>query len=240
MDLFINEIKLKTDILDADRQQYPFNLSVVRNLDCLYLQSQVTFLVGENGTGKSTLMEAIAVNYGFNPEGGSKNFNFSTNNTHSDLYRFLILSKGVKRPKDGFFMRAESFYNLASQIDRDPELINSYGGKSLHAMSHGESFLKLISNRFWGEGLYVLDEPEAALSPQGQFALLVFIAELADSGSQFIISTHSPILMAYPGAQIYVLTESGITLTPYQETEHYILTKQFLNQPEGMLKQLLR
>ncbi|MPN43462.1 hypothetical protein SDC9_191022 [bioreactor metagenome] len=201
-------------------------------------QREVTFFVGENGTGKSTLLEAIAICCGFNAEGGSKNFCFSSKATHSDLYQYLTVVKGVKKPRDGFFLRAESFYNLATEVDQ-LDLSMSYGGRSLHQQSHGESFLSLFLNRFGGNGLYILDEPEAALSPSRQLALLSQIHELVKQNSQLIIATHSPILMAYPGADIYVLNEDAITLTPYAETEHYIVTKAFLENPKKMLQYVL-
>ncbi len=219
---------------------YLNDLPVVRYLADgaeLRFDAPVTFLVGENGTGKSTLIEAIAVAYGFNPEGGSRNFNFSTNESHSMLWQCLTLSKSLPA-KDGFFLRAESVYNLASNIDEIEE-VNNYGGVSLHAQSHGESFLSIIQNRFWGEGLYLLDEPEAALSPQRLMTLLVEIDRLVKNKSQLIIATHSPILMAYPHADILQLNDSGITRANYKDTEHYKVTKMFIDQPEKMLKLLL-
>lgn len=211
----------------------------------LELESPVTFFVGENGTGKSTLLEAIAVAYGFNPEGGTKNFNFSTEDSHSELWKSLTL---VKRgyASDGFFLRAESFYNVATnidQMDRGPSfggrVIDSYGGVSLHHRSHGESFLALVQNRFGGHGVYLLDEPEAALSPTRQLTLLGQIDELVKRESQFIIATHSPILMAYPGAEIFQFSEEGIQAVDYRETEHYQVTRRFLEDPERMLRYLL-
>ena len=211
----------------------------------LELTHPVTFFVGENGTGKSTLLEAIAVAYGFNPEGGTKNFNFSTEDSHSELWRSLTL---VKRgyASDGFFLRAESFYKVASnidQMDRGPSLggrlVDSYGGVSLHHRSHGESFLALVQNRFGGHGVYLLDEPEAALSPTRQLTLLAQIDELVKQDSQFIIATHSPILMAYPGAEILEFSENGICSAAYRETEHYQVTRRFLENPERMLRYLL-
>jgi len=203
----------------------------------LEFHDKVTFIVGENGTGKSTILEGIAVAYGFNPEGGTRNFNFSTNDTHSDLHKNLKLVKGVKRPNDGFFLRAESFYNMATNID-NTGASGSYGGISLHSQSHGESFLSVIRNRFSGHGLYILDEPEAALSPSRQMSLLVFMDELIKQGSQFIIATHSPIIMAYPDSIVYELND-GIKEVNYKDTEHYKITKAFLENPERMLKTLL-
>lgn len=224
---------------------YPFSLPAVRDLRHIELHPAVTFLVGENGTGKSTLLEAIAVASGFNAEGGTRNFNFSTRRSHSELHRYLRLSKGMKRPKDGFFLRAESFYNLATNIEEldkeggGPPVINSYGGISLHNMSHGESFFAVFMNRLGGQGLYILDEPEAALSPTRLMAMLVRMHELIADGSQFIIATHSPILMAYPDAQILSLTEQGATPVTLEETGHFRLTRDFLNNPQRMLDILL-
>jgi predicted ATPase len=201
--------------------------------------------VGENGTGKSTLLEAIAVSMGFNPEGGTRNFNFSTRASHSSLSDFIRVTKGVRRPKDGFFLRAESFYNMATEIERldleggGPPLIDSYGGRSLHEQSHGEAFLALMMNRFGGKGLYILDEPEAALSPQRQLAILVRIHDLVANDSQFIIATHSPILMAYPDSWIYSCNESGLTRVEFLDTENYRVTHDFLSNPERMLHLLL-
>ena len=205
----------------------------------LSLDAPITFFVGENGTGKSTLLEAIAVAFGLNPEGGSKNFSFSTFDSHADLS--LGLSK-LHLPRDSFFLRAESFYNAAGYLDRLeedlPGVIDAYGGVSLHKQSHGESFLSLMQNRFFGNGLYLLDEPEAALSPMRQLSLLVLLRDLVQKDSQFIIATHSPILMAYPDALIYEFTGDGISRVNYRETEHYRVTRMFLENPERMLQQL--
>lgn len=208
------------------------------------LDSPVTFLVGENGSGKSTLLEAIAVACGFNAEGGTRNFTFSTRATHSELGEYITVARR-RYPRDGFFLRAESFYNVATNIDEmdedfsyGPKVIESYGGVSLHHQSHGESFLALVQNRFGGNGLYLLDEPEAALSPTRQLTLLGEMHQLAERDSQFIVATHSPILMAYPGARIYQLSENGIEPVQYQETEHYQLTRRFLEDPERMLRYL--
>lgn len=233
-----------------DYSNYPFNTLAMKNLESLEFTKPVTFIIGENGSGKSTLIEAIATAYGFNPEGGTKNFNFGTRESHSELYEFLRLSKSYEIPKDGFFLRAESFFNLATNIeelDKEkyvnltiPDVIESYGGKSLHEQSHGESFMSLVVNRFFGNGLYILDEPEAALSPTRQLTLLARMKQLCDSTSQFIIATHSPILLAYPDAQIYQVTDSGLELTKYEDTEHYAITKSFLLNPERILNELFK
>jgi predicted ATPase len=242
---YVSEVRLKReDILSFER--YPFSLPAVRHLDVLELHPQVTFFVGENGSGKSTLLEAIAVAWGFNAEGGTKNFRFGTRVSHSDLERYIRLSKGVRRPKDGFFLRAESFFNVATEIEKldaepapSPPVIDSYGGKSLHEQSHGESFMALLMNRFGGNGFYILDEPEAALSPQRQLAVLSRIHDLVMDDSQFVIATHSPILMAYPNATIYSCSTDGITKVDYYETEHYQVTHDFLANPKRMLDRLL-
>lgn len=238
--LYIKEIRLKKEIYKAD--SYIKELPVVNNLISLDLSSNVTFFVGENGSGKSTLLEAIAVNSGFNAEGGTKNFSFSSRETHSELYKYLTIAKSVRRPRDGFFLRAESFYNVATEIENldsqssmGARVVDSYGGKSLHKMSHGESFITLMTNRFGGNGLYILDEPEAALSPVKQMAMLTIINELVKKKSQFIIATHSPILMAYQGADIFVIDEDGITKTPYKKTDNYMITRKFLENPEKMM-----
>lgn len=229
-------------------RSYIADLPAVKHLSAmgeLSLDNNVTFLVGENGTGKSTLLEGIAVSFGFNPEGGTRNFSFATNETHSPLYEHLRLIKTFTRPRDGYFLRAESFYNAASYIDGldeinapTPPIIDSYGGRSLHEMSHGESFFALIMNRFGGNGLYILDEPEAALSPSRQMSLLIRINELVQKNSQFIIATHSPILLAYPNALIYELTEDAITRRRYEETETVSVSKAFLTDPNKMIKRL--
>jgi predicted ATPase len=225
---------------------YPFNLPAVRALDTLTLHPDVTFLVGENGCGKSTLLEAIAIAWGFNPEGGTTNFNFSTRPSHSDLHEHIQLAKSFKRPKDGFFLRAESFFNLATDIERldaepspTPPVVNSYGGRSLHEQSHGESFLSLLLHRFGGNGLYILDEPESALSPTRQLAVLRRIHHLVLRDSQFIVATHSPILMAYPRSKIFLLDENGFTEVLYKNTEHYAVMKEFLHDPSRMINRLL-
>ena len=226
--------------------RYPFNLPAFRQLDSLDLHPKVTYLTGENGTGESTLIEAIAVANSFNPEGGSMNFNFSTRASHSDLHEYIRIIRGPVKFRNGFFLRSESFFNMATEIEKlDAEggggqpIINSYGGRSLHEQSHGESFWALFMHRFSGNGLYILDEPEAALSPMRQMAMLVRMHELIGQNAQFIIATHSPIVMAYPSSIIYQLTEIGIQKIAYTETQNYIISKQFLDNPAGMLQILL-
>lgn len=243
--------KYISDILfdnKLDKNSYLNDLPVIKFLSKekqLSFSSNVTFFVGENGTGKSTLLEAIAVAYGFNAEGGSKNFTFSTNSTHSELYKHIRIGKR-DFARDGFFLRAESLYNVATNIDDmdkapsfDPLVIESYGGVSLHNQSHGESFLSIVQNRFFGNGLYILDEPEAALSPMRLLTLLAEMSELVKKNSQFIIATHSPILMAFPNAEILEFSENGIKSVNYQDTEHFRLTKRFLDNPKKMLHYLL-
>ncbi|MBN6100592.1 AAA family ATPase [Xanthomonas sp. CFBP 8703] len=225
--------------------EYPFSLPFLKDLKKLELHPKVTFLVGENGSGKSTILEAIAVAWGFNPEGGTKNFKFQTKESHSALHEYLRLHRGIRKAKDGYFFRAESFFNVATEIERlddgpgGPPIISSYGGMSLHGQSHGESFLALLMNRFNGNGLYLLDEPEAALSPQRQLAAISRLHQLLKIKSQFIIATHSPILLAYPDSWIYQIDASGIKLTEYKDTEHYLTTKKFITNPENYLNQLL-
>ena len=240
---FVSRISLQRDKVESF-DHYPFSLPAFRGLDQIDLHPKMTIFVGENGSGKSTLLEAVAVSLGFNAEGGGKNFRFDTRPSHSPLHEYLRVAKGVRRPKDGFFLRAESFFNVATEIERlDSEpgggrVIDSYGGRSLHEQSHGEAFLALVTNRFRGDGLYILDEPEAALSPQRQLAVLSRIHDLVDEGSQFIMATHSPILMAYPNAQIYQLSTDGIEPVAYEDTEHYQVTRTFLASPERMFRQL--
>ncbi|GAA0736319.1 AAA family ATPase [Clostridium oceanicum] len=240
---YIRTIELKRKEID-DFECYPYNLNAVKYLNEISMHPNVTFFVGENGSGKSTLLEAIAVSFGFNPEGGTKNFNFSTYESHSDLYRYLKIIKGLKHPKDGFFLRAESFYNVASNIEQlDSEgigarVIDSYGGVSLHKQSHGESFMSVFLNRLNGKGIYIFDEPEAALSPNRQLAFLSRMHHLVEEDAQFIIATHSPIIMSYPNSKIINLDDKMKEIK-YEKTEHYLITRDFLNNTEKMLHLLM-
>ena len=240
---YLRGIRFERDKV-ADFSRYPFSIPAIKKLRELDLHEHVTFVIGDNGSGKSTLVEAIAVAAGFNAEGGSKNFNFATRRSESELCRYLRVVKNPGRPRGGFFLRAESYFNVATEIERldegSGELLGSYGGVSLHEQSHGESFLALVEHRFSGKGLYILDEPEAALSPQRQLTLLAFMHQLVRDGAQFIIATHSPILMAYPDALIYQLGPAGIRRLAYEDTEHYQLTRDFLNGRERYFKHLFR
>lgn len=247
-DLFVRQARLAPGT-DTDAG-YPFSLPVVRALDVaggIAFDAPVTFLTGDNGTGKSTLVEALAVAAGFNPEGGSQSFRFATRSSESSLGDALVLRRGIRKPRTGFFLRAESYYNVASELERldhepdaGPRLMRAYGGVSPHERSHGQSFLDLITHRFRPNGLYLLDEPEAALSPRGAMAALARITELAEHGSQFVIATHSPILLAAPGARILHITDQSghIAAVTYDDAEPVALTRAFLADPGRFLRHL--
>jgi len=242
---FLIQASLRRDKI-ASLTDYPFSIPAIGNLDQIQFEQPVTFFIGENGSGKSTLLEAIAAAWGLNPEGGSRNFNFATRASHSSLKDHLRLTRSVRRVRDSYFLRAESYFNVATQIellDEDPfggpPIIGAYGGKSLHEQSHGESFFALFMNRLGGDGFYIFDEPEAALSPSRQLAFLSRMHELVAQGSQFLIATHSPILMAYPQAEIFLLADEAPRLVAYRETEHYTVTRNFLNRTDQMLRVLL-
>ena len=240
---YLQEIRFRWDRLDAD--SYVRSIPSFQNLGSLVFDRNVTLLSGENGTGKSTLLEAVAVAFGFNPEGGTRNYNFSTYESHSSLHQALLLVKGPRRPKSSYFLRAESFYNVATKAEEYREFVppeiyyRRFGGKSFHDQSHGESFMALMQGTFSEEGFYILDEPEAALSPQRQLTLLILIHQLAQKGAQFIIASHSPILLGIPDARILSFRGSGICPCSYEETESYEITEMFINQREYFLKRLL-
>ena len=217
---------------------YLRNIEAISGVDQISFTHPVTFFAGENGSGKSTLLEAIAVAYGFNPEGGTKNYSFSTYDSHSELYTAIRLSRGVRRPLGGYFLRAESFYNVAS---KEEEYSRGPGGRPqhYHEKSHGESFLALMQNSFRPGGLYLLDEPEAALSPQRQLTLLMEIVRYAKEGSQFIIVTHSPILLAIPDAEILSFDDGPVHPCTYEETGSYQILSMFINNREQILRRLL-
>lgn len=246
---YLQHLDLLPEQVPAGRP-FPFDLPAIRGLSRLAFHRSVTFLIGENGSGKSTLLEAIAVTAGLNAEGGSRHFAFSTRDSTSGLEQALRLAQTLSRPADSYFLRAESFFNVATEIERldvddptvakpPPPLINAYGGHPLHEQSHGESFFALFRNRFRGSGLYFLDEPEAALSPMRQLEFLTLLHRYVRAGSQFVIATHSPILLAYPDATIYELDDEGIRETTYTKTPHYLVTRGFLSNPERSIRELL-
>jgi predicted ATPase len=210
----------------VESDAYPFSIPAIRSLSTIELDPGVTIFAGENGSGKSTLIEAIAVAAGFNAEGGSRNMRHATRESHSELHDHLHLVHDGRGMRDGWFLRAESFYNLATHVEQLG--VTGYGDVPLHERSHGESFLSLVEHRFFGNGLYILDEPEAALSVRGLLALIRRMHDLVGEGSQFIVSTHSPILLAYPGARVYALDERGIAETAWEETDVVELTRSFL------------
>lgn len=240
---YVQRIKLMREHIKKP-QTFPYTLTVFRDLDELTFHDQVTFFVGENGSGKSTLLEGIAGACGLNPEGGSRNFNFATRASHSNLDECLRLVRYPATPSDMYFLRAESFYNVATQIEKYDEegmglrIIDAYGGQSLHEQSHGESFFALFKNRFRAKGLYLLDEPEAALSPKRQLEFLALLHQYVQGGCQFMIATHSPIILAYPHALIYHFSAAGLREIGYTDTEHYLITRGFLSNPRRMLSEL--
>ncbi|NYE07642.1 putative ATPase [Bacillus niacini] len=220
---------------------YPFSIPAIKSLDEIKIDRNVTFFVGENGSGKSTLLEAIADKCCFNTAGGGRNNSYDVYETDSELSQFIRLS-WMPKVTNGFFLRAESFYHFATHIDEvDENGFKDYGGKSLLQQSHGESFLSLFLNRFNGEAIYLLDEPEAALSPARQLTLLKIIHDLETQGdSQFIIATHSPILLGYPEADIYSFDNGEISKINYEDTDHYSITKYFLENRKRFLHELFK
>lgn len=233
--LFIQGVNFDWNKIEED--SYLREIDAIREMEYLEFHNNITIFVGENGSGKSTMLEALAVNYGFNPEGGTKNYSFSTYDSHSELCNAIRLSRGFRKPKWGYFLRAESFYNVASAEDE----YSQDGGvpQHYHEKSHGESFLQLVQNNFSENGVYLLDEPEAALSPQRQLSLLLEIVNCAKQGSQFIMVTHSPILLGIPGAEIFSFDEGMMHPIAYEETDSYQITKLFIENKEQLLKRLL-
>lgn len=223
---------------EIDYDSYPFSIPAVRELENIDFHPNVTFFVGENGSGKSTVMEALAVGLGFGTEGGTKNVQFKTAESISPLHEVLRLARGVPKPRDGYFLRAESFFNVATYMDETGYLAG-YGGRSLHKQSHGESFMAVLLNKLRGDGIYLLDEPEAALSPSRQLAALSAIHQLVEDSSQFVIATHSPILLAYPHSKIIQFDRSGVSEVAFEDTEHFSVTRDFLNNYPRRLEQLL-
>ncbi len=237
--MFLKKITL-LDKESSSQKEYPFSIPSIQSLTELVLTNSVTFFVGENGSGKSTLLEGIADLCGFNSAGGSRNNTYEVDASESALSDYLRLS-WMPKVTNGFFLRAESFYHFASHIDGlGAAALKSYGGKSLHEQSHGESFLSLFLNRFNGKAIYLLDEPEAALSPQRQLAFLRIMHDLVrEENCQFIIATHSPIILGYPDATILSFDDGEIKETEYEMTEHYQITKYFLDHREKFLKDIL-
>ena len=241
---YLQQISLKRESVPSF-DAYPFHIPAVKNLSSMAFHPDVTFIIGENGTGKSTLIEAIALHLGFGIEGGSKNVQTKTHQNASGLFDYLSSTKSYRKPSDYFFLRAESYYNVATyleELDKEEKknyVKGNYGVSSLHECSHGESFMATLTHRLSGNGLYIFDEPEAALSPARQLAALSAIHELVQANSQFIIATHSPILLAYPNAVIYQLDEEGMRKVKYEETEHFMITKYFLNNHEEMTRTLM-
>lgn len=230
---------------------YPFNVPVIKNLKSFIFKNRITFLVGENGTGKSTLLESIAIKSGFGSEGGNKNISFQTGlkekYTDSELLAQHLTLSWRQKPKYGYFFRAETFFNIANHLEAmshqygtgPAEVFAPYGGKSLHDQSHGESFLSFFKNQVKQEGFFILDEPEAALSPQRQLSLMVIINEaLKQPNTQLLIATHSPILLGFPNADIYSLDGDKLEKIELEQTSHYLITKGFLDNPTSYTKRL--
>lgn len=232
---FIQRVLINWDKIEA--RSYLRDIEAINGLTTLEFTNPITFFVGENGSGKSTMLEALAIASGFNPEGGTKNYSFSTYDSHSELCNAMRISKGFRQAKWGYFLRAESFYNVATKEEEYSD--SEHPSKKYHEKSHGESFLALVQQQMRPNGLYFLDEPEAALSPQRQLTLLMEIYNSARTGSQFIIVTHSPILLGIPGAEILTFDDGSIHACTYEETDSYQVMEMFLNNREQLLKRLL-
>lgn len=237
-DMFIRGVRLST----RDETTYPYNIPSVRNFEAVEFDAPITFFVGENGSGKSTLIESIAIAAGFNAEGGTKNYHYSTLDSTSPLSETITLVRGSRREKYGYFLRAESFYTTANYAETGTYSLYGpsailFNGTHIHEQSHGEAFFSIVQS--FRPGLFIFDEPESALSPQRQLALMAAMHTLVQQGSQFIIATHSPILLAYPAANIYALSLDGIEKSRYEDIEHVTLTRDFLNNPSQYLRNLL-
>ena len=235
-ELYLTGLRLQWE--DIERDSYIREIEALRDMNELSFHSPVTFFVGENGSGKSTLLEAIAVAYGFNPEGGTLNYSFSTYDSHSELCNVTKLIRSYRKAKWGYFLRAESFYNVASAEEyysSQPRGVPQH----YHEKSHGESFLSVIQKNFNKEGLYILDEPEAALSPQRQLTLLLEMSKCVNNDSQFIVVTHSPILLGFPDAEILCFDNGTIEPVSYEDTQSYQITKMFVNDRRNVLRHLL-
>lgn len=233
--LFIKKVIINWDQIPED--SYLRSIQALQHVNEIILEKPVTFFAGENGTGKSTLLEAIAVAFGFNPEGGSINYSFSTYDSHSELCNALTLSRGISKSKWGYFLRAESFYNVATKEMEYTDI--KHPSMKLHEYSHGESFLTITQKRLSDSGLYILDEPEAALSPQRQLSLMIQMKEAVTAGAQFIIVSHSPILLGYPEVDIFSFDNGALKRIKYEETESFQVTEMFINNREYLLKRLL-
>jgi predicted ATPase len=237
----VRGIELRWDTVESPGS-FPFSIPAIRSLSKLEFTAPVTFLVGDNGTGKSTLIEALAIALGFNAEGGTRNFRFATRPSESALHQHLVVNRRVGSAPPGFFLRAESLFNVATEVDAldlHHDFPHLYGDTSLHEQSHGESFLAIANHQFRRGGVYLLDEPEAALSLRGQLALLRRMYEVAEADAQFVVATHSPILLALPGAEILQLDDAGITSVSYDEADNVLLTRSFLEAPDQFLRHLL-
>ena len=235
--MYIDRIRIDWDKVRED--SFLTRIPAICLLQELPFRKSVTFFVGENGSGKSTLLEAIAIAYGFNPEGGSLNYSFSTHDDYSELCDALTIMQGAKHgSRGGFFLRAESFYNVSTKTMEYETDGPMFGNRTLHEQSHGESFLNFIKT-FTRSGLFIMDEPEAALSPQRQLSLFTRIAEMARDGSQYIIVTHSPILLAMPGADIIGFDGTGLRYLDYEDTESYRITELMINHRDRMVAELL-
>ena len=232
--LFVKKVCIDWNRVPAN--SYLNRIPALKDVEEIPFRSPVTYFAGENGTGKSTLLEGIAVAYGFNPEGGSRNYSFSTYDTHSELWEAITLVQGIRQKKWGYFLRAESFYNVATKEMEYADI--SHPSMNFHERSHGESFLALMQSRLSSPGLYILDEPEAALSPQRQLTLLLEIKKAVEIGAQFVIASHSPILLGYPGAEILSFDRGRIEKIQYEATESYQVTEMFINNREYLLKRL--